>query len=170
MRSFTKNTVVILASLRFLNCGPGEDPRLSPSLSLVQEYIARDSRGEFRRVNQWYSEHTHFVGLLPGWDVADVIVDAVPSSPGMRGDTVIIPVRYSRVGIVYGNGLGGTVLEFQDSVVVTEFKVLDLGQQGLRIVEPLQRPHFSVEYMLDFSTISNDQRSRLIQAQAKKKS
>jgi hypothetical protein len=130
---------------------------------LVEEYVARDSRGEFRTVNQWYNENTRFDQLVPGWDEAAVIVDAVPSSPATRGDTVLVPVRYSRVGFIGGDGQGGALVRFQDTVVVAEFKLLDLGSDGLRIVEPVQPPHFSIEYVLQ-SPISDDQRIRLKQA------
>lgn len=129
------------ATTRMPHIAGTERPKEADSLavSLVREYVFRDSRGERLLNSEWFEGATVWPSdpgydryiLIRGWRIGRAVVLA---------DTVVVPVEYSRVGIVHAGGRNDSRIVDESTSAIVSFRVVRTTE-GLRIASPQLPPH-----------------------------
>jgi hypothetical protein len=138
----------------------------SAALALVEEYLKRDARGEFRGVSEWRSENT----IRAGWggDMMSIISGYQIVAAETRCDTTRVTVHWDVVG---GVSTPGPTLEPQwtltDSVDVWTFIVLST-EEGPRLTGDLIYPHMSARVILERNFADEEYRRALEEALRRK--
>jgi hypothetical protein len=135
-------------------------PAKSDALRLVEEYLRRDARGEFRHPSEWLSEVTNFETL--GYDAITVISSHEILAEEARGDTTRITVQYHvRSGIQ--SGPDGPIWTLTDSMELQTFVVVRTDE-GIRLAGPPLNPHMSTNAVLEDILVDEQQRRALEEA------
>jgi hypothetical protein len=121
-------------------------PAKSDALRLVEEYLRRDARGEFRQPSQWLAEVTTFES--PGYEAITVVSDYDIVTEETKGDTSRITVQYDVVAGM-SSGPDGPVWLFADSVEMQTFVVVT-SEKEVRLVGPPLHPHIGSRAVLEY--------------------
>ena len=158
-----QDILIALTLLAVVACdrrAQGPNQAEHPALALVREYAVRDARGEFTGVSPWYDQATEFQQEVPGWDQGAVVRRYEIRPVRLQEDSAVIAVAYDQVAVIGGDGAGGTRLAFRDTTYTETFVVLRTTG-GWRIVKPILPSHTSASVVLEYPSLTPEQRSRL---------
>lgn len=135
--------------------GPVTD---SGAVALVQEYVARDGRGERLGVSQWFRDAVDWPDE-PGYDEITVISGYEVGTANVVSDTARIPVRFRRIGRIETDENSARFVS--DTGQEAQQFVVERRETRWIIVEPQINQHVLAERVLALISLAEAEREAL---------